>query len=90
MRKKYKTDEEAFRKLKSDIKRLSCLENDEEQFKHALCTALWAAVEGCTRSFNEMTKMTKTGVEAPTDSIQKFEIYGACSNTYSNNHGRSA
>lgn len=39
-KKDYKTDEEAFRKLISELETLSCLAHDEDQSNHALSTAL--------------------------------------------------
>lgn len=93
-RKGYKTDEEDFRKVVSELERFSCLPHDEDQFNHSLCTTLWYAVELCPWSLHAMRRYGEdhysTDVESLTDAIQKFGIYGAGSNTYSNNHGRSA
>lgn len=74
-RKDYKTDDEAFRKLLNELERLQCLVNDENQYKHALCTALLSEVEGCPLLLHVMTKSGvekdyPTAVEALKDSIQ--------------------
>lgn len=73
----YKTDEEPFRKLISELERLSCLKPNEGQSKHGLCTALWSAVEGCPLSFQLMTisgveNDYATSVERTADSIRNF------------------
>lgn len=70
-----KTDEEDFMKLTSQLERLSCLAHEEDQSNHALCTALWSAVEECPWLLHTMAKSGTEGdyptaVEALTNSIQ--------------------
>lgn len=47
LKKDYKNDEEAFRKLKRELERLSCLAHGEDLSNNALCTELCSTVESC-------------------------------------------
>lgn len=40
-------EEDEFRKLVGEIKRISCLAHDEDHSNHEFCTALWLAVRRC-------------------------------------------
>lgn len=64
----YKTDEKSFRKLISELYMLLCLAHHEDQSNHALCTALWSAVERCPWYLQAMTK-SEVGNYYPTINV---------------------
>ena len=85
-------EEEAFRNLIGELERLSCLADDEDQTNHSLCSVLWSAVEGCPWALHAQAKSGigddyPIAVEALTDYIQKFTLYGNySSNPYPSRH----
>lgn len=68
-------NKDAFRESIGEMERLLCLALDYKQSNHALCTALWSAVEAGTWSLHALEKHGiedhyRSAVEALTDSIQ--------------------
>lgn len=50
------SDEEAFKKLRAEIERRSCLANDVDQTDDGLCNILWKAIEGEPWALHAKTK----------------------------------
>lgn len=88
------SDEEAFRMLIGELERSSCLVHDEDQSNHAICTALWSAVEEFPWSLDALAKPGiefdyHIVVESLADSIKTVAFYITYSNNGTNPYGTS-
>lgn len=79
-RKKCETDTGAFKNLMSEVERVACLRQDDDQSNNTMCAFLSTAVEGIKWSPHPLSKQSEDKdfpkvVDAIADSIAKFDLF---------------